>query len=200
MLRVIPVGLPFRNISLLNYFTYFTWCNTCDNYTTHISKAIETQSVVYKAEKVREWEPSKVVISVDMQNIIMLPRLAGLKQAIFYKQLVLFNETFAPVGGKSKGKSIKPRECYGMKPSREDLQRMSPVLSFSFYAKIEMSRILCFRPTIALVKNKNWFLYTVLVNEVNCTNGTTNEATIKYFSLDTPSCLLTAFIMLLNKE
>ena len=30
-------------------------------------------------------------------------------------------------------------------------------------------------------QNKNWFLYTVLVSEVNCTNGTTNEVTIKYF-------------------
>ena len=73
-----------------------------------------------------------MVISVDMQNDIMLSRLAGLKQAIFYKQLVLFNEAFAPVGGKAKGKSIKPQECYGMKPSREDLQIMSPLLSFSF--------------------------------------------------------------------
>ena len=39
-----------------------------------------------------------------------------------------------------------------MKPSREDLLKMSPVLSFSFYAKIEISIILYFGPTIALVK------------------------------------------------
>ena len=84
----------------------FTECNTCDNYTTRISKAIGARSV-YKAEKVREWESNEVVISVDVQKVIMLPRVAGLKQAIFCKRLILFNETFAPVGGKAKGKSIK---------------------------------------------------------------------------------------------
>ena len=65
----------------------FTGCNTCDNYTTHISKAVEARSM-YKAEKDREWEPNQVVISVDMQKVIMLPRLPGLKQAIFCKRLI----------------------------------------------------------------------------------------------------------------
>ena len=36
-----------------------------------------------------------MVVSVDMQKVIMLPRLPGLKQAIFCDCLVLFNETFA---------------------------------------------------------------------------------------------------------
>ena len=65
----------------------FTGCNTCDNWTTHISKAVEARSM-YKAEKYREWEPNQVVISVDIQKVIMFPRLPGLKQAIFCKRLV----------------------------------------------------------------------------------------------------------------
>ena len=57
----------------------FTECNTCDNYTRYISKAIEAQSM-YKAEKDREWEPSKVVISVDKKvtksyNVAASPRI-----------------------------------------------------------------------------------------------------------------------------
>ena len=39
-----------------------------------------------------------MVVSFDMQKGIMLPGLPGLKQAIFYKRLVLFNETFTPIG------------------------------------------------------------------------------------------------------
>ena len=87
-----------------------------------------------------------------MQKVIMLPRLAGLKQAIFCKRLISFNETFAPVGGKAKGKVSSRLECYGMNPSRKDLRKMSPVLSFSFYARIEIPIILYFGATIALVK------------------------------------------------
>ena len=46
-----------------------------------------------------------MVVSFDMQKVIMLPGLPGLKQAIFYKRLVLFNETFAPIG-KSEMKPV----------------------------------------------------------------------------------------------
>ena len=110
----------------------------------------------------------------------MLPRLPGLKQATFCKRLVLFNEAFTPVGRKSKGKVSHQLECYGMKPSREDLQKMYLILSFSFYPKIVINNFVFWADNFS-GQNKNCFLYTVLVNEVNRTNGTTNELTIKYF-------------------
>ena len=47
-------------------------------------------------------------MSVDMQNVIMLPRLRRLKQAIFCKRLVFFNETLPPVRGWKKSKTLKP--------------------------------------------------------------------------------------------
>ena len=131
----------------------FSECNTCDNYTRHISKTIEARSM-YKAEKDREWEPNDVVISVDMQKVTMLPRLPELKQAIFCKRLVLFNETFASSGGEAKGKSIKPTGVLWHEPikgrSAEDVA--SSFIFFFFHAKIEISIILYFGPTIALVK------------------------------------------------
>ena len=40
-----------------------------------------------------------------MQKVIMLPRRSGLKQVILCKTLVLFNETFAPIG-KSEMKPV----------------------------------------------------------------------------------------------
>ena len=57
---------------------------------------------------------------------------------------------------------------------------MSPVLSFSFYPKIEINNFVFWTDNFS-GQNKNWFLYTALVNEVNRTNGTTNKVTIKYF-------------------
>ena len=38
-----------------------------------------------------------------MQKVIMLSRLPGLK-VVFCKRIVVFNETFAPVGGSKHGK------------------------------------------------------------------------------------------------
>ena len=39
-----------------------------------------------------------------MQKVLMLPRMPGLKTAIFYQRSVVFHQTFAPLGG--KGKSV----------------------------------------------------------------------------------------------
>ena len=39
-----------------------------------------------------------------MQKVIMLSRLPGLKVVVFCKRTVVFNETFAPVGGSKNGK------------------------------------------------------------------------------------------------
>ena len=138
----------------------FSECNTCDNYTRHISKTIEARSM-YKAEKDREWEPNDVVISVDMQKVTMLPRLPELKQAIFCKRLVLFNETFASSGGEAKGKSIKPTGVLWHEPIKgRSAEDVASSFIFFFHAKIEIS---------------------IILYEVNDTNGTTNEVTIKYF-------------------
>ena len=75
----------------------FDDCDNCVNITKHITAATETRSL-YRKEKKRKWVEHEVAMSVDMQKVIMLPRLPGLKQAIFCKRLVLFNETFAVAG------------------------------------------------------------------------------------------------------
>ena len=38
-----------------------------------------------------------------MQKAIMLPKIPGLKVVMFCKRIVLLNETFAPIGGSTKG-------------------------------------------------------------------------------------------------
>ena len=85
----------------------FDGCDDCVNFTKHTTAAIEARSL-YRKEKQREWAEHEVAMSVDMEEVIMLPRLSGLKQAIFCKRLVLFNETFAPVGCWNKSKTLKP--------------------------------------------------------------------------------------------
>ena len=39
-----------------------------------------------------------MAVAVDMQIVIMLPRLPALKQTIFCKRFALSNETFTPIG------------------------------------------------------------------------------------------------------
>ena len=42
-------------------------------------------------------KPDTIVRSVDLQKVVMLPRLPGLKNVCFTRRLVGSNHTFAPV-------------------------------------------------------------------------------------------------------
>ena len=39
-----------------------------------------------------------------MQKVVMLLRISGVEIVVFTKRLIVFHETFAPLGGKSSGK------------------------------------------------------------------------------------------------
>jgi hypothetical protein len=65
----------------------FPDCATCDRFQKHIQTAKEARSS-YQEEKKKVSLSNEIVVSVDMQKVITLPRLPGIKQAIFCKRLV----------------------------------------------------------------------------------------------------------------
>jgi len=84
----------------------FDNCTSCKEFENHIQVATEARKR-YREEKERKWDDDELVVSVDMQKVIMLPRIPGLKVVVFCKRIVLLNETFAPVGGSMKGRKEK---------------------------------------------------------------------------------------------
>ena len=60
----------------------FPNCAKCETFQKHIETATQALSS-YQNEKVRVVPSNQMVVSVDMQKVIMLTRLPGLKQAIF---------------------------------------------------------------------------------------------------------------------
>ena len=85
----------------------------CVDFELHIKTATKVRER-YREEKNREWADNEKVVSVDMQIVIMLPRLPGLMVVVFCKRIVVFNETFAPVGG-SKMERIEQLVYFGMR-------------------------------------------------------------------------------------
>ena len=53
-----------------------------------------------KKKNDREWTDNENVVSVNLQKVIMLPRL---KVKFLWKRIVVFNETFTPVDGSKNG-------------------------------------------------------------------------------------------------
>ena len=83
---------------------FFQGCKPCEEYTKHVSFANQSR-IGYRNDRDREWD-DEIIVSADLQKVIMLPVMPGLKKVIFCKRIVMFNETFAPLGGeKNHGKA-----------------------------------------------------------------------------------------------
>ena len=71
----------------------------CFDFEPHIKTAIEARER-YRNKKNREWTDNENVVSVNLQKVIMLPRL---KVKFLWKRIVVFNQTFTPVDGSKNG-------------------------------------------------------------------------------------------------
>ena len=79
-------------------------CISCQFYGERVNKAISARNH-YKEDGNKEVGQDEMLLSVDLQKVMLLPRLPGLKKAIFCKRLVVFSKSFVPTGTRN-GKGI----------------------------------------------------------------------------------------------
>lgn len=83
-------------------------CEICSSWKYH-DKLVKDSRNLYQefSEKVNKTDTNnEVIFSADLEKVIMLPRLEMFKQIIFAPRLTTYNQTFAPVGKKSKLKPL----------------------------------------------------------------------------------------------
>ena len=79
----------------------------------------------YRWDVQRNNNDRAIYFSCDKEKVIMLPRSPGMKKVIFTKRIILFQETFAPLGGR-KNKTIGVTWHEGIAGRcDEDLARLS---------------------------------------------------------------------------
>ena len=113
-----------------------------------------------------------------MEKVIMLSRLPGMKNVIFTRRIILFQETFAPLGG-TPNEQKKPIGAIWHEGITgrcdEDLART--------YTKV-INHIDCqhfvFWANNCSAQNKNWTLFSALIYELN-QPGNCQSVTINYF-------------------
>ena len=158
----------------------FDGCDDCVIFTKHITAAAQARPLYHKGKK-REWTEHEVAISVDMQKVIMLPRLSCLKQVIFCERSVRFNETFAPVRGWKKSKTLNLTGVLWHEATKgRSAEDVASAITY-FIQKNRDIQSFIFRTDNFPPQNKNWFLFTALVNEVNKKNTAIQTITLKYF-------------------
>ena len=150
-------------------------CETCMIFKVHIDIANRCREE-YKKDKERKLEEKEVVVSTDMQKVVMLPRMPGLKLAIFTRRLVAFHQTFSPLGG--KGKSVGVIWHEGIR-GRDAKDVSSTFIKFMRDTNQRDKDHFIIWADNCSAQNKNWWLFTALVTEVNRTTGPLS-VTIKY--------------------
>lgn len=151
-------------------------CQECQNWTKHINAAKESRELYRKQKQITD--PNTLVVSADLQKIIMLPRVETFKKVLFTKRLVAYHESFVPTGDKPSAKpfAVVWHEAIAGR-NKEDLIS-------TFYAFLKHNRD--FKHIIIWLdncssQNKNWCLYTFLVQIINSNEISCETVEINYF-------------------
>ena len=128
-----------------------------------------------------------------MEKVNMLPRLPGIKTAVFTRRIVLYHETFAPCtieGSCKKWKEDKKVMRCKLKPlgmiwhegiqGQNDEDVTSTVIKFLHHSQYRDASVIVTWADNCVGQLKNWTLYAALILEVN-RHPNIQKISIKYF-------------------
>ena len=72
-------------------------CEDCKEHEIHLEKAAESRRM-YRLDVENNNDPSHPIFSMDMQKVLMLPHLPGMKTALFTRRIIMINQSIVSVG------------------------------------------------------------------------------------------------------
>ena len=69
-------------------------CDDCSEWRCHVARA-KIARKRYQTDCEAEWPSDTSVRSVELQKVLMLPRIPGIKSIVFTKRIIAFHHTFA---------------------------------------------------------------------------------------------------------
>ncbi|XP_072041154.1 uncharacterized protein [Amphiura filiformis] len=154
-------------------------CEECAAWEKHMER-VGVARDWYRKDTKRDHPIDESVVSVDMQKIIMLPRMPGIKNCVFTRRLVQMHQTFAPLGGQSSSSDpvigvIWDESMCGR--NADDVA--SAYVRFMRHTKCRDKKKFVFYMDNCAGQNKNWTIYTAMIDEVNRPGGP-DEIIFKY--------------------
>ena len=132
----------------------------------------------YQIDAAKNNSTVESMFSVDLQKVIMLPHLPGVKTVVFTKRIIAYNETFAPLGKKSGDAiAVTWHKAIG---GRDAPEIASCFEKFIFLRSNRDIKNFTFSVDNCSTQNKNWFAYTAFCYLVNLTDSP-ESITMKYF-------------------
>lgn len=153
-------------------------CASCKLWSKHIEHAKKAR-LMYRSwsEKTIDCKTT-VCVSADLQKVIMLPRIDSFKKVLFTKRIVVYNESFVPLGKKSKTVPLAVlwHEATSGR-NREDI--ISTFYTFLLKNRDKKEIIIWLDNCSS--QNKNWALYTFLVYVINSNDIAAQSIELLYF-------------------
>ena len=155
-------------------------CSACTEMSHHLEKSRIVRHK-YTYDKERSLDDDEVVVSVDMQKIIMLPRMPGIKSCVFTRRLVQFHETFAPLGGKKRRGEAAIGVLWNESMSGRNAEDLASTFTkFLRHPSVrDKKRVIMYLDNCS-AQNKNWTVFTAMINEVNRPGGL-EQIIFRYF-------------------
>ncbi|XP_045544224.1 uncharacterized protein [Salmo salar] len=117
-----------------------------------------------------------------MQKVTMLPRMPGVKTALFTRRIVAYHETFATIGKKSQ----KKKKTISVVWHEGTAGQKAEEITSSYVTALERERDVknaVYWVDNCTSQNKNWCLLTTLVSVVNADSTLMEDITLKFFEL-----------------
>lgn len=120
----------------------------------------------------------KIVRSVDLQKVVMLPRMPGVKSVCFTRRIIAFHLTFAPVKQyltSARTLSMVWHEALAGRKCEE----ITSLYVQALLKDRDYDKIVYFMDNCSS-QNKNWSIISAMVNLINSGKLTASEITFKY--------------------
>ncbi|XP_026745687.1 uncharacterized protein LOC113507030 [Trichoplusia ni] len=158
-------------------------CKDCKDYEAHHDRYILARQ---KYENDADNQTQKkndtdtLIFAVDLEKVIMLPRMEEFKTVMFCPRLIVFNQSFVPIGEKhihELGLTFAALWHEGLSGrKKEDI--VSCFRAF-FMQNRDLKHIILWLDNCA-AQNKNWTLYSYLIYLVNSTEVNFETITLRY--------------------
>lgn len=138
-------------------------CEVCQSWNLHIQKASLSRKK-YREYGDQQLPDGVLCFSVDLEKVIMLPRIDTFKSVLFSKRISLYNESFVPVGKMGNSKTFAVLWHEGISGRcKEDLVDAYHAL---FTQHRDAKKIILWLDNCT-AQNKNWCFCTYLIHIVN---------------------------------
>lgn len=158
-------------------------CQECRDYERHRVKFISARDA-YKTDvqkqNIANANSDEAYYAVDLEKIIMLPRLEQFKIVMFCPRLIVFNESFVPIGDKKNNTSSQTYSAIWHEAvSGRKVNDITSCFRAFFQANRDLKHIVLWLDNCA-GQNKNWTLFSYLLFLVNSVEVNYETITLKY--------------------